>query len=303
MEKLSNRLKAKRLETGLTIEEVSEKTRLTTKHIKALEEGDMEFFKDDLSYLRFFLRSYCDAVGFDFEEAKPLLHETIDSYTTAFSKKKLEEQEQIKKNIESKAKQIEKPRAQKQRPKRQKPSLLEKKRWDLSLVSLFAVIAVIAIGLVYAFFVYVLPGLSDDDPNPAPKQEQADTPIVDQKEEPKEEEETSKLAISKTDANHYVIENVQDQEELEIKIVFLSEAWFQLSKNATVMSEPQSKVYTTQESAAFKIVASANDAYTMRFGNWAGAHEISVNGVKVELDETILASKGPQNITLTIKGE
>lgn len=69
------------------------------------------------------------------------------------------------------------------------------------------------------------------------------------------------------------------------------------------MSEPQSKVYTTQESAAFKIVASANDAYTMRFGNWAGAHEISVNGVKVELDETILASKGPQNITLTIKGE
>ena len=99
MEKLSNRLKAKRLETGLTIEEVSEKTRLTTKHIKALEEGDMEFFKDDLSYLRFFLRSYCDAVGFDFEEAKPLLHETIDSYTTAFSKKSWRSRNRSKKTL------------------------------------------------------------------------------------------------------------------------------------------------------------------------------------------------------------
>ncbi len=63
MEEIGKLLKEKRLELGLTIEEVSEKTRLTQKHIKALEEGDISFFHDDLSYLRFFVKSYCEVFG------------------------------------------------------------------------------------------------------------------------------------------------------------------------------------------------------------------------------------------------
>ena len=38
MEKIGNMLKEKRIELGMSVEDISEKTRLTTKHIKALEE-------------------------------------------------------------------------------------------------------------------------------------------------------------------------------------------------------------------------------------------------------------------------
>lgn len=44
MEEIGRLLKEKRLELGLTIEEVSDQTRLTQKHIKALEEGNISFF-------------------------------------------------------------------------------------------------------------------------------------------------------------------------------------------------------------------------------------------------------------------
>ena len=81
MEKIGNMLKEKRIELGMSVEDISEKTRLTTKHIKALEEGDISFFHEDLSYLRFFVKSYCDAVGIDFEDMKDELRESIDDYT------------------------------------------------------------------------------------------------------------------------------------------------------------------------------------------------------------------------------
>ena len=41
MDKIGKILKDKRLELGITVEEVSQRTRLTVKHIKAIEEGDI----------------------------------------------------------------------------------------------------------------------------------------------------------------------------------------------------------------------------------------------------------------------
>ena len=70
MENIGKMLKEKRLELGLSIDDISEKTRLTPKDVKALEEGDMSFFHEDLSYLRFFVKIYCEAVNIDFERCK-----------------------------------------------------------------------------------------------------------------------------------------------------------------------------------------------------------------------------------------
>lgn len=312
MERISNHLKEKRLEAGLTIEEVSEKTMLTVKHIKALEEGDMEFFKDDLSYLRFFLHSYCDAVGLDFEEIKPMLRESIDDYTIAFSKKMVEEHEIMEKSIETKSKKIHQPNqiTSKKNKKLSKQSLGESKRLDFSLISLVIVVIVIVCGLGYALFGFILPGFNAESQskNP-PKELEIKTPVNEKKpnkdtqKKEEQEKQEKQISITKTDPYNYEISKVKDQQKLEVIVKFQSEAWFQLSKNAIALTNPVSKVYTIGETATIEMNASTNDAYTLRFGNWAGAHEITVNGIKVELDEAVIASKQPQNITLTIKGE
>ena len=67
MAKFNEALKAKREELGLSVADISERTRLTERYIHALEERDIQAFADDLSYLRYFVRSYCDVVGLPYD--------------------------------------------------------------------------------------------------------------------------------------------------------------------------------------------------------------------------------------------
>ena len=80
MAKFNEILKAKREELHLSIADVSERTRLTERYIIALEERDIHAFEDDLSYLRYFVRAYCDAVGVPFEEVRQDIQEALDEY-------------------------------------------------------------------------------------------------------------------------------------------------------------------------------------------------------------------------------
>ena len=135
MEEIGRLLKEKRLELGLTIEEVSDQTRLTQKHIKALEEGDIGFFHDDLSYLRFFVKSYCDVLGLDFEDIKDELRKDVNDYTMTFTTSAQINHEEIEKNIAKSEKLSKVSTANvKTRQKRRfrKP--------DMSLVSLIAIV-------------------------------------------------------------------------------------------------------------------------------------------------------------------
>ena len=56
MKEIGATLKKRREELGYTLEEMSNKTRISVAQLKALEDGDLEFFKDDLSYVRYFVR-------------------------------------------------------------------------------------------------------------------------------------------------------------------------------------------------------------------------------------------------------
>ena len=147
MEEIGRLLKEKRLELGLTIEEVSDQTRLTQKHIKALEEGNISFFHDDLSYLRFFVKSYCDVLGLDFEDK---LRKDVNDYTMTFTTSAQINHEEIEKNIAKSEKLSKVSTANvKTRQKRRfrKP--------DMSLVSLIAIVAVVAIVIMFAFVVFL----------------------------------------------------------------------------------------------------------------------------------------------------
>ena len=54
MKEIGATLRKRREELGYTLEEMSNKTRISVAQLNALEEGDLEFFKDDLSYVRYF---------------------------------------------------------------------------------------------------------------------------------------------------------------------------------------------------------------------------------------------------------
>ena len=67
MKNIGSKLKKKREEDGLSIEEVAEDLKMRPSQIESIEEGRTEDFKD-VFYLKYFLRDYAKYLGLDSEQ-------------------------------------------------------------------------------------------------------------------------------------------------------------------------------------------------------------------------------------------
>ena len=315
MEKISKMLKEKRLELGLTVEDISEQTRLTQKHIKALEEGNLDFFQDDLTYLRFFVKSYCEAVGIDFEEIKDELRESVNDYTQTITMSAIQEHEDIERNIAnsdklSKVQRVdEKPAKVRKRPKdpKRKPSL---KKVDFSLVSLIAVVSVVVIVLACALVIFMKSMNNHTD-----TAKNKDQPIADKQgnkgdnEYPttssKKKEETKKkdIEVTKTGTTQYTIDNVSDGDELTFEISLNNtNTSLTFMVNGETMSDPAPQLYNFNSVAKAKIKAKKNMKIVIYYG-MAYDQTMKINGKTVRIDDSILGSQNSANLEFTVMGD
>ena len=94
MKDIGLKLKEKREENGVSIEEVAEDLKMRPSQIVSLEEGKKEDFKDVL-FLKYFIRDYAKYLGLDGEELVDDFNEFLFDFT---SKIPLEEIEKAKLN-------------------------------------------------------------------------------------------------------------------------------------------------------------------------------------------------------------
>lgn len=94
MKDIGLKLKEKREENGVSIEEVAEDLKMRPSQIISLEEGKKEDFKDVL-FLKYFIRDYAKYLGLDGEEMVDEFNEFLFDFT---SKIPLEEIEKAKLN-------------------------------------------------------------------------------------------------------------------------------------------------------------------------------------------------------------
>lgn len=311
MDKIGNLLKQKRLEKGMTIEAVSEKTRLTIKHLKAIEEGDISYFKDDLSYLRFFLKAYCNALEIDFDEIKGDLQDSIDDYTTSFSKEALKEHAQIEKGI---ARTNEKMRGSdsgdKKKPKKTKPKKVKKhRRIDVSLVSFLAIIVVIVIGLIFAFVMWFQGNQGEDEeintkPPVAVATKDAEPEVKEPVDEPEEKKEMAISAPQEVDGKAvYQIENLEAGAEIDIEVTFASDSSFRVLVNDKELSDPPSRVIQMRKTVLhIREKAEPNKKILLAFGFMLN-NSIKVNGKQLEIPSTLSQKQGTALIEFNVKGE
>ena len=306
MEDFSKLLKEKRKQAGLSIDDVCEKTRLTQKHIKALEDGNMEFFRDDLSYMRFFVKSYCEAVGMNYEDIKDLLRDSIDDYTQTISISALKDHEEMEKNIAHSEKLTKVRNTQEHAHVRtsfkQNKDKKIHKRIDFSLLSFVGAAAVVV--LVVGISLWTL-GQSDDKDSEVKKEQ----PIADKQEtnekkdsptEEKEDKKTQDIEITKVGLSQYTVENVKAGDELDIEIYFgNASSAFSMSVNGEVLSDPAAKVYQWKETIKTKITAKENMKMTLYFG-WFNQIQVKINGKIVNIDESIMNSDSACNLEFTM---
>lgn len=283
MKEIGRKLQEKRLAAGLEIEDVSNKTRLTAKHIKSLEEGDISFFHDDLSYLRFFVKSYCEVVGADFDDFKDELRMTIDSYTTDIVVGKQQEVEEKNRKIVS--------NIQENKPKVKVGEELGKRKMfgDTSFVSLIAIFVVIFLLLGGAAVKWL-----GDDSNKAPQEDQ---PIAEVENETKpniDEEnvvEEKEMSINMKTPTSYVIDYVKEGETLKIETTFNgSSSGYSVTVNGTDVKTDG--LYQYQQTAVSEVKVEKGMKISLYIGCMINT-DIKINGKVVKTDESINPSVYP----------
>ena len=80
MKRIGKLLKKSREDKGLSVGTLSERTQITERRLKAIEEGDIDYFHDDTSFVRRYVRAYCREVGVDYATVEDELNEALRKY-------------------------------------------------------------------------------------------------------------------------------------------------------------------------------------------------------------------------------
>lgn len=81
MKNIGTKLKTKREENGLSVEEVAEDLKMRPSQITSIEEGKIEDFKD-VFYLKYFIRDYAKYLGLDGEKLLDEFNEYLFDMTS-----------------------------------------------------------------------------------------------------------------------------------------------------------------------------------------------------------------------------
>lgn len=295
MKEIGEFLKQKRLEKGITIEEIVDKTRMPITRVKAIEEGDITAFKDDITYLQFFIQSYCRAIGADYTEIKEQLNDSISGYTVSFQSEQLRAQIETEKHIREKSSQ----RIEEYKIKN--PMKKVERKIDFSMISFAAVIVIILVCLLTVGGSYIKDMFDQPD-------KPVDTPVVDKDDKPQiNQPDTGKdevvkeieIVMDENDAKHYTILNVE--EKVVLKVEFASNSWFQASLDGIVQAKPESKVYDAGQSVEIELDPTKVEEVMMRFGYFAGL-KISVGDKELPIDSSISNYPGVLDLKISIGG-
>lgn len=281
MENIGKQLKEARLAQKMTLEHVMSITKYTKAQIVAIENGNIDYFKGDLSYLSYYVRYLAKAVNVDYE----LLREDVERITNG--KDNSEEIDQIRKKVNIK----ENVRNQTQKSN---PNIKKKKhkKIDYSFI-VFLVSSILMIVFLLYLGIKHVPGWFKSDPIDKP-------PVVYPKPETPAEPETpetpddevSTLKITTKDPTHIEVSNWDDEAEVEITLKFkAAQTWISTSVNNAALAEPASKTYYKDEEIVVKEKMTENKEVMFHMGVMAG-NEFYINGEKVLLEESIQDSRG-----------
>jgi transcriptional regulator with XRE-family HTH domain len=301
MKNVGLRLKEQREEVGFTLEEMSAKTKITIPQLRALEEGNLDFFKEDISYVPYFVRFYAQALYLDYETMRADVDGSIKELHHTQKLKVVAQNKVTKDNIDSRIK---------DKKLNKNTTVLRpagKRKVDYSLLSLLVFIILLLITLVVIFFVYIYPMLNESRSN------NNDTiviglpqnpNIVDNK--PKEDDTeipyVSSIKINKLNAREYDIIGYVIDEEVLISVTFVRDVWMKVYIDGVATENPKSKTYKKDEVMEIRLLAKDDMDVMLHFGNLKD-NKVVINDEEIVWDASIANWLRGIKINFRFKGE
>lgn len=137
MKNIGLKLKEKREENGLSIEEVAEDLKMRPSQITSIEEGKKDDFKD-IFYLKYFIRDYAKYLGLDSEKIIDEFNEYLFDETLKIP---IDIIEQAKKEKKEDTEELSSPYTKKEKNKIKIPKII---------IGLFILIILIIVGYIIA---------------------------------------------------------------------------------------------------------------------------------------------------------
>lgn len=297
MNQIGSILKSRREELGFTLEAMSLKTKVPLAKLKAIEEGNLAYFENEITYVKFYVRYYFNALHLDFDDYKELLDEALGDYSQTGTLKKLEAIQESNQRIKEKS-QASKPvkESAKKTPKKPKP------KTDVAFVSMFVVSLLIVAALIYVFISAVLPMLSknpDDGkvvvvPDPITHEDDDDDPVI---------PEDKILTVTVKDPTHYEVTGYDVGQEITLIISQPNtSSWLGSKVDGVKVLNPTTGFY--EKGAIYTlIVPDAHDDMEIEIViGWVYKQKITLNGLDVPIDKSIYTSGDKTYFTFTFKG-
>lgn len=288
MQKIGLKLKERREELGFTLRQMSDKTRVPIGKLEAIEDGDLKRLENDLSYVRFYVRYYCNALHVDFEEVREALDDSLDEYSNTTKMIKLTEVNEISERIQERAMNLN-------RSKR--------KKMDISLITFIASVVILIITLILVFIFLILPNLNQTK-DPVLVNPQIPEPIEQTPNTPDETPVIKEniLAINQVDALNYEIIGFDENEELSLIVNFGSNAYVRITVNGDSAVNLPSKLYNVGSTLDFKFTASEATTLEIYIG-WMNGNTMFLNDLSIPLNSEIASRNGSVILIFKCIGE
>ena len=274
-------LKERRTNLKLSIQDVSNQTRLAPQYIQAIEEHNLDVFSDDFSFVRYFVHAYCDAIGVNWQaiadevdmDINEVAHQK-DMALTMAQRRMVEQMASVQK-------------------KKKKSSTKKKKSWFQKHVSrtssslstnqsqLIKVLVLIGIaGLcVLSVINFGLRAISN------------------QKLQTQEALRQEQLSKKEDETNAYQLSNIQsDVKKLDLSITLPTKSKITVTKDGETIND-DTKVYTGTFTQSLEL--SENCTFEISIETYSD-NSITIDGKEISFDKTDWQEGQPAIITLQV---
>ena len=298
-------LKERRTNLKLSIQDVSNQTRLVPQYIQAIEEHNLDVFSDDFSFVRYFVHAYCDAIGVNWQaiadevdmDINEVAHQK-DMALTMAQRRMVQQMASVQKKKKSSTK---KKKSWFQKHVSQTSSSLSTNQSQL--IKVLVLIGIVGL-CVLSVINFGLRAISS--------QKLATQEALRQEQLSKKEKETNKLAnqrqkakeaealvVEKMDGetNAYQLSNIQsDVKKLDLSITLPTKSKITLTKDGETIND-DTKVYTGTFTHSLEL--SENCTFEISIETYSD-NSITIDGKEISFDKTDWQEGEPAVITLQV---
>ena len=303
---ISEIIKQKREEKGLSVEELSSETMLSVAIIKDLENGNFDHYQGEEAYMKMYLRKVCRALDIDEKEVQ-------NEYLNLTQKIELEELKEAELQNEEAKKKHSADEEKAKAFKFEKPSFTNTNKGvmgdksHLNVIRIVIIILLVAMIFFVSFFAISKTKSNVDAPSFTSNQQTAAGEVTkkssekkDKKTEKKEEVVPAVTYTRNSDLNYNFKLKDANAQTFKLKVEYSKKCWGSLYVNRVKYTQFEGKVYNEGDSVELTLNTADFSSLRLVSGEQSGV-KVYVDDVEVPLTDEEKAETGLKYTYLTLE--